>query len=315
MEIKESEKFRNFVFTWNNWTRDFDMSREILDWLEDTAGPKLKIQYAIVGEEIGEEKTCHLQGYVELVDRKSFKSIKSMFNRCYIDRRRGTQSQAIEYCKKQGNYHEYGTRKTPGSRTDLQDIKRLLHNNNSIKALLEECDNLSYQGLRTAERLVRYTDNPRDYKPMVLWFCGPTNTGKTRKARELLPNAYFKTNCSHIWWPFYDSEEDIIIDDLRAYTYPFIKLLGLLDRYPYQVEDKGVVRQFRGRRIIITAPYTPDIFYRDSPEELKQLYRRITKLYMFNNENPEVRESITPDLWSSLVSPDGEIVMEVPYYG
>jgi len=38
------------------------------------------------------------------------------------------------------------------------------------------------------------------------------------------------------WWPNYDGEEDVIIDDLRSATYPFLELLGMTDRYPYTIE-------------------------------------------------------------------------------
>jgi len=67
----------------------------------------------------------------------------------------------------------------------------------------------------------------------------------------------FKSNGGGKWWPNYDGEEDVIIDDLRSATYPFLELLGMTDRYPYTIEDKGTIRQFKARRIIITCPVAP----------------------------------------------------------
>jgi len=93
--------------------------------------------------------------------------------------------------------------------------------------------------------LLRYTDTPRDYEPQVIWLWGKTGTGKTRTAVSLLPDAYFKSNGGGKWWPNYDGEEDVIIDDLRSATYPFLELLGMTDRYPYTIEDKGTIRQFK----------------------------------------------------------------------
>jgi len=93
---------------------------------------------------------------------------------------------------------------------------------------------------------------------------------------SLLPDAYFKSNGGGKWWPNYDGEEDVIIDDLRSATYPFLELLGMTDRYPYTIEDKGTIRQFKARRIIITCPRCPGEEYKwETMEDIGQLTRRI----------------------------------------
>jgi len=78
-----------------------------------------------------------------------------------------------------------------------------------------------------------------------------------KNRREPFYQTYFKSNGGGKWWPNYDGEEDVIIDDLRSATYPFLELLGMTDRYPYTIEDKGTIRQFKARRIIITCPRCP----------------------------------------------------------
>jgi len=72
------------------------------------------------------------------------------------------------------------------------------------------------------------------------------------------------------------ASEDVIIDDLRSATYPFLELLGMTDRYPYTIEDKGTIRQFKARRIIITCPRCPGEEYKwETMEDIGQLTRRI----------------------------------------
>jgi len=85
---------------------------------------------------------------------------------------------------------------------------------------------------------------------------GKTGTGKTRTAVSLLPDAYFKSNAVVNGGRIMTARR-LIIDDLRSATYPFLELLGMTDRYPYTIEDKGTIRQFKARRIIITCPRCP----------------------------------------------------------
>lgn len=88
-----------------------------------------KIQYMVYQKEIGEEtQREHYQGYVEFRDKCSIKQIKQLFNNnsLHVEPRRGTQQQAINYCKKKNTQIEspveYGEPKKPGKRTDLDDI-------------------------------------------------------------------------------------------------------------------------------------------------------------------------------------------------
>lgn len=298
-------QLRNFVFTWNNPGRtlvedlDDEDRQELIDkmGIDDARILKakaylhhlyhsdtIKIQYIIYGLEYGENiGTPHFQGYCELKQRISFNKLTRIFGGCHIEPRMGNQQQAIDYCRKAGDITSHGEPKIQGDRTDLQRLKLLLDTSSSIKTLLEDGEIVSAQALRVAEKLLKYTDKPRDYPVQVIWLYGASGVGKTKLARELLPDAYFKTNVSSKWWPNYDGQEDVIIDDLRSEIYPFIQILGLLDRYPYQVEDKGIIREFRGRRIIITTSCPPELTYYDEiksihglQENQDQLLRRIT---------------------------------------
>jgi len=84
--------------------------------------------------------------------------------------------------------------------------------------------------------------------------------GKTyrqdKNRREPLPDAYFKSNG--------------VVNGGRIMTrggrhnrrpplchIPIFGVAGMTDRYPYTIEDKGTIRQFKARRIIITCPRCP----------------------------------------------------------
>lgn len=266
------KQLRNFVFTCNNYT---DLHIDKIKSLPDA----LECNYYIYGKEVSESGTPHLQGYVELHSRILFTKLTKYLDGFHIEARKGTAQQAIQYCSKDGDVEVYGTPKSPGTRTDINTLKQMLLADARIQTILDSEElTLNFQSLRFAEHLIGYYDKPRDYKPTVTWIYGASGTGKTRRAVESLPNAYFKSNGSGKWWPGYDGQEDIIIDDCESYHYPAKYILGLIDRFPFTIEMKGSSRQFRGRNIIITSLAAPDIEYPGSPGFTKQFIRRIDNL-------------------------------------
>ena len=64
------------------------------------------------------------------------------------------------------------------------------------------------------------------------------------------------------WWPAYDGQADVILDDFRGHHCSFTELLRILDRYPLQVPYKGGFTPFLARRIIITSAHHPRKVYR-----------------------------------------------------
>jgi len=128
----------------------------------------LPIQYIIYGVEKGEKGTPHFQGYIELQKRVAFDVVKRAINNSHIESRRGSSSKLLSIAEKKG-LSRMGSPKNQGDRTDLQSIKRALESNSSIKTLLDSDLEINSHGLRLAERLLRYTDTPRDYEPQVIW--------------------------------------------------------------------------------------------------------------------------------------------------
>lgn len=98
-----------------------------------------------------------------------------------------------------------------------------------------------------------------------LWYFGPPGTGKSRKARDKFPNAYFKA-CNH-WWDGYAGEDTVIIDewevDSGKYLGHHLKIWA--DRYPFKMEIKGSSLPLqRPKRIVITTNYSiEECFGRD----------------------------------------------------
>ena len=59
------------------------------------------VRYLVLQEELGEQGTPHLQGYLELRLPKLITGVKKLLGpRCHLEQRMGSQSQAIAYSKK-----------------------------------------------------------------------------------------------------------------------------------------------------------------------------------------------------------------------
>lgn len=109
-----------WVFTINNPSEDDEQL--ITDFLDNRSF----VDYGIFGREVGESGTPHLQGFVILnrSRRLSFLSLK--VPRAHWEQRyeHSTNEQARDYCKKDGDFEEFGTfpETAPGRRVDLDDI-------------------------------------------------------------------------------------------------------------------------------------------------------------------------------------------------
>lgn len=271
-----NNQFSNFCFT------DFNVSDEHIQAI--LLG--LPYQYLIIGRErCKTTNRDHLQCYCELSGRRTMNSLKKILGDVHIETRRGSAKQAADYCKKEGNFMEYGSMKAQGRRSDLESIRATLSQTGKFEEVI--LSNADINQLKYAQLVLPYIEPKRNWVTEVYWFHGPTGTGKSRYALKLAGDgAYIKDNTR--WWSGYDGHDRVIIDELRPNQFPFEYLLRLLDRYPFTVEYKGGNRSFLARKIWITCPLSPEEFSASSAfgEDRGQLLRRITSVLDF--KNPEI---------------------------
>lgn len=265
----------NLCFTINNYTiKDFELFENLVK-ISD---------FVVIGFEKGESGTPHIQGYAELTKRTRFATVSKTIPRAHIEMRKGTQKQARDYCKEDGNWLEWGTPKKQGARVDLPIMKRLAIDEGmrGVTAISN-----SMQQIRVCEKFLTYNEPCRDWKPLIIWIWGPTGTGKSATARQLCGDDLYTKNTGTKWWDGYDGHEFVIIDDFRDSWWPITYMLALLDRYEFQVEVKGGQRQMRAKTIIITSAYAPNNTYLGTGEAIDQLLRRID---IVEQSVPDVQE-------------------------
>ena len=275
---------RGWCFTVNNF-----LEGEV-NYISQMDLEELRIKYIIVGREIGENGTRHLQGYLEFENACTLKAMKRLFPRCHAEKRRGSPSEAADYCKKEDpHYIERGTPLEQGKRTDLQKVAEMILLGASTAEVIEEspASFIRYQRGIAALRSETKKHRDREVEPHVEWLYGPTGVGKTRTAVESSQSFYIKDETK--WWDGYDQQETIIIDDFDG-KWPFRNFLRLLDRYPYQGEVKGGTVKINSPRIVITCEFHPTQFW--SGNEFRQVYRRLKAVFCLRADCNDLENEI-----------------------
>ncbi len=264
----QGQRLRNVCFTWNNYPDGWET---VLQGMPNAT-------YVIVGEEIGEEGTKHLQGYAELSKQTYFSVLKKWCPQMHLESRRGSQTQAIDYCKKDGKCKEMGERKKMGERNDISDLRAMIEAGSSELELFKESDAMfkyhkaasKYRMLKLQEKFSRF----HKVEVVVLW-NEKSGSGKTRRAWELCKDPYVLPVNEGKWFDNYNGQADLIIDDYEG-EMEYRTFLKILDGYPYQVPTKGGHAWKCWSQIVITSNVDPRDWY-PAQEDYGPLERRISR--------------------------------------
>ncbi len=289
-ELREGpnrEQSRNWVFTLNNPVEgDADILLNLVEAHE--CG-----RYIVFQEETGAEGTIHYQGYLELKRgmRRGTLKRKTGFiggsgNRSiWLGKRRGSQDQCIAYASKDetrtGEHWEKGIK----ARTSrYKNVAEAALGGDSKRMIMEAFPDDYMKYACNIAKMVDAVTEPRDWAMEIIIYYGKTGTGKSYTAHKNYPDAYHCTwpTGGRWWWPNYDGEETIIMDEFRHQVSMDV-LLQLFDRYPLTIECKGGNMKFVSKRIIITTNIEPHKWY-PKVTDATMLRRRITefaKIYEF----------------------------------
>ncbi len=227
----------------------------------------------VIGEEVGESGTPHLQGFITFKRSYRLAALKKLFPTCHWEPSKTTD--AGNYCMKEKYVVE--DNRAQGKRTDLALVVETAKSG-GLAMCVEQHPTafIKYHG--GIEKFCYYIAAACAFKPRVVWIHGPTGVGKTRAVVESEPDLWISGK-SLRWWDGYHNQEAVLFDDFRRDFCTFHELLRILDRYPYSVEVKGGYRQLNSKRMYITSCFKPDDVY-ETREDIGQLMRRISAVIL-----------------------------------
>jgi len=268
-------RFYNWCFTLNNYTsNNYD---DILN---------IKNKYLIVGKEIGECGTPHLQGFCQFKNPLIKPPLPGHYEPC-----KGTPAQNIAYCSKEGKFLEFGVRPMDQQSKGKAEKRRWEDARTAAKEgrLDDVPADIYVRNYSTIKRIaLDHQKKPVDVSSLDNeWIHGVTGCGKSKSVRERFPDAYIKNQ--NKWWCGYQGEETVIIDDLHQSWVGVTALKTWADHYAFMAEHKGGSSYIRPKRIIVTSNYIPEEVFLNR-NDLEPILRRFNVI----NMSPEKDTSYAP---------------------
>ncbi len=115
--MPQASPAKNWCVTWNNYPED---------WEEKLVGVDV-LKYWVMGKEVAETGTPHLQGYIQLVKKMRATPLLAVLTaagiQVHLTKAKGTLSQNQTYCKKDGDWKEHGVPTGKGKRSDILALR------------------------------------------------------------------------------------------------------------------------------------------------------------------------------------------------
>ena len=248
------------------------------------------LDYLVFGREVGQGGTPHLQGFLCCSTKQRWSTMNNKIfgrgnsGRVHWEVARSTPKQASDYCKKEGNWDEFGSYEHPVNQWD--DIKSMIEGGETIEAIRDKYP-ATWARYRTSlgawvneGRQARLQHYNGDLQQKNLWIWGPPGIGKSRKAREI-GESFFNKGVNK-WWDGYNGEGVVIIEDVDPDRCKMLvhHLKIWLDRYIFTAEVKqaSIVLSPNNFRMIITSNYSPEQCFNET--DLEAIRRRLRVIHM-----------------------------------
>lgn len=238
------------------------------------SNPTRVFDYCVMGDEIGDNGTPHVQGFIVMKKRTERSTMSRLFPRAFLEVMRGTTKQASDYCKKDGDFIELGvlpdissTGGACGGNAKAANYKKAieLSKKGDFDKMEEELPHMYWNSYHTMKRIAM--DNPPKVDNLEdvcgEWIWGPPGTGKSHTARSENPN-YYDKQCNK-GWEGYQNQDVAILDDFdKVHHILGHYLKRWADKYPFQADIKYSNTYIRPKKIVITSNYKiEDVFWED----------------------------------------------------
>lgn len=280
-ESKKHKRSHGYHMVLNNYTV---LEHQLFMHYVEGALQAERIDYAICGQEVGEQGTPHLQAYIHYKCANAWTMAtwwqRLGTNRWKIIVARGSALSNQKYCSKDGHYREWGVC-PKDSKERKKEIVDAIKQGAQPFDIVDDSNLHLYRVMKelSADAML---DRSLNEKTDLYWFYGRPGSGKSKYARAIDPNYYPKPEGQ--WWTSdYVQQKVVLMDDWRpTKDFPLQELLRLADYGKMNVPVKAGYRKFRSKVIIITTPLSLESTFQQQhlewigTENIQQLKRRIT---------------------------------------
>lgn len=250
------------------------------------------VRYIVFQKERASTGQAHFQGYVETYETYRLIGIRRVVSgHAHFEPRRGTQGEAIAYCKKEETRiegpWEFGTPSSgQGTRTDLITFRDAIKTGKRARDLYEEQPLMMAKYPKFYERYRMCLEKEKWRKMEVILLIGDTGTGKTRWVYDHWESFWrLPMVTTGLWFDTYDGQTHALLDDFAgaASKVSLSSLLQILDGYWVKVPIKGGFTWWGVTYIAITTNIEPALWYkwRNRENQYMALARRFTKIMQF----------------------------------
>lgn len=172
----------------------------------------IRTWYLVFGRE-----TCpdsgrrHLQGFVAFKICTKFSTVRIRLPGAHIEKMRGTPEEALEYCKKDGDYTEYGALPTVAKASDVFKRCTDLAQSGDLESIKMDYPGYYIRYKSSFESMLKFDINELNGS-CGIWIDGPPRCGKNYAVRSL-KDVFVKS--MNKWWDGYKNEKYVLISDVE----------------------------------------------------------------------------------------------------
>lgn len=249
-----TKRVRRWSLTLNNPTEE--------EWEAVRTIPLGNVTRAIFANEIGEEGTPHIQGFIHFKNAKSLTATKKFLgsNRWHLEISRGTDYENWTYCGKEDtNALQFGDEPIEGD--DLSVWARIVQHIDDGMTTNEIIRRYPETAMRCITAIEKYRldvdrQNAGWRDVVTTYIHGSTGCGKTRYVMDKYgyQNVYRATDKKN---PFdmYAGQDVIIFEEFRS-TYKIEDMLNWLDGYPIELPARYANKMAKFTKVYILSNWT-----------------------------------------------------------
>lgn len=261
-------KQRSYFITF--WTHAYP--RQLID--------KPQCLYMCTCEDETKDGKYHGHAFVYFKNPVSMNCIKRLFgNECHLEKPH-KNSECIAYVldntKRKHDFNEVGTRPMDNGVHKMEEILQC----DSVSEVMEQYPDTYIRYRKGIIDLMEHKKAKQRYfkQPEVIYICGSTGKGKTRRAFE---DGAVNVTYENGFFSDWGDARCICIEEFRGQI-PYAEMLKLLDGYHnyYFVNIKGGQKYIDLDKIYITSPYCIEDCYPrqcQKVDSIEQIKRRVTE--------------------------------------